>query len=95
MQSVVPLNHQESKMTYYTTQGDVVTADKIKAAVAAGTARILYSRMDYNTQNRSTGYSLSLDGKDIDTRRQCHTVWEEQWTVVPTLQQALQAAFGG
>ncbi len=82
-------------MIYYTTQGDVVTSDQIKAAVAAGTARILYSRMDNNTQNRSTGHSLSLDGKDIDTRGQCHSVWDEQWTAIPTLQQALQAAYGG
>ena len=76
-------------MTYYTTQGDVVTADQIKAAVAAGTARIVYSRGDNHTN-----HSLSLDCDDFDTRGQCAQMAEEQWTAVPTVQQALQAAFG-
>lgn len=70
-------------MIYYTTQGDQVSAEQIKQAVAAGAARIIYSRI---------GHSLSLDGHDFDTRGQCHSVWDEQWSVPPTLQQALSAA---
>ena len=75
-------------MTYYTTQGDQVTAEQIKASVAAGTARIIYYRMD-----NGTGQSLSLNSPDIDTRDECYSMWDEQWSIVPTLQQALQAAY--
>lgn len=77
-------------MTYYTTQGDVVTADQIKSAVEAGTARIIYGRAENHTAQ-----SLSLNSHDFDTRGECLSTWDEQWTAVPTLQQALQVAFGG
>lgn len=75
-------------MTYYTTQGDVVTADQIKTAVAEGKARIIYSRA-YN----HTRANLSLDCEDFDTRGQCYQMIDEQWTAVPTVQQALKVAF--
>lgn len=75
-------------MTYYTSQGDIVSADQIKAAVAKGTARIIYARAYNHTKE-----SLSLDGKDFDTRGQCYQMLDEQWTAVPTVKQALQAAY--
>lgn len=77
-------------MTYYAINGEVVTADQIKAAIAAGTARIIYTRA-YN----HTDTSLSLDCEDFDTRGQCYQMLDEQWTTVPTVQQALRAAYAG
>lgn len=82
---------KEIKMTYYTTQGDVVTSDQIKAAVEAGTARIIYS----HNPDGGLYHSLTLKGEDIDTRGQCYQMAEEQWTVKPSYQDALRAARGG
>jgi len=75
-------------MTYYTQTGDVVTADQIKAAVEAGTARIIYS---HNFDGR-TDRALAIDSEDIDTRGECYQMSEEVWSTVPTLAEALKAA---
>lgn len=75
---------------YALNDGTEVTAEQIKEAVELGKARIIHNR-----GNGSTTSALMLDGKDIDTRGQCHSVWEEVWTRVPTdFAQALRAAQG-
>lgn len=74
-------------MTYYSRNGDKITADQIKAAVDAGTARIIYSR----GLNR-TNSALSLVSDDFDTRGQCYQMSDEAWTYKPTFAEALKAA---
>ena len=74
---------------YYLADGSSVTADTIKNAVVSGTARIIYSWM----ADGGIGHALDINGEDIDTRGDCFSVWDEQWSDVPTsIAQALRAA---
>ena len=74
--------------TYTLIDGTETTVDAIRAAVEAGTARLVHSNGDVKTLT-----SLSLDGRDIDTRDECYSAWDEVWTTIPTgLQQALNYA---
>ena len=76
-------------MTYYSATGDIISAAEIKDAVAKGSARIIYSRA-YNQTNSS----LCLVCDDFDTRGDCYQMLDEQWTSVPTLDEALRVAAG-
>ena len=75
-------------MTYYTQTGDIVSADQIKTAVANGTARIIYS----HNPDGGLYHSLNLNSPDIDTRGECYQAAEERWSIIPTLDEALEAA---
>lgn len=84
-------NKEIDMTTYYLQNGDEVTADQIKAAFAEGKAVLVHNNQDNHS---STG--LMLDGKHMDTRGQCHSVWDEVWTrKAETIQQALNAAYAG
>lgn len=52
-------------MTCYTSQGDIVSADQIKAAVAKGTARIIYSRAFNHTSALSPALDNNLCGSSL------------------------------
>lgn len=68
--------------------GTEVTKDQINAAFAEGRAVLVHGRAENHT---ATG--LMLDGKHFDTRGQCFSMWEEQWTAKPeTIQQCFVAA---
>lgn len=74
---------------YILNDGTEVTTDQIKTAFASGNARLVHSNGNHHT---ATG--LMLDGVEIDTRGQCHSVWDEVWTRVPaSAHEALQAAY--
>ncbi len=78
-------------MSYYLQDGAEVTAEQIKAAFADGRAVLVHNNRENHS---STG--LMLDGKHMDTRGQCYSVWDEVWTRTPeTIQQALNAAYAG
>ncbi|WP_025918224.1 hypothetical protein [Herminiimonas sp. CN] len=68
---------------YLLNDGTEVQKDQIIEAVAAGKARIVYGRGEGKTTE-----ALMLDGVDIDTRGQCHSMWEEVWTAVPKSENA-------
>lgn len=75
---------------YNLNDGTEVTKDQIQSALDAGKARIVHNRGDHSTSS-----ALMIDGRDIDTRGQCHSVWEEVWTREPKdLAEALRAAQG-
>ena len=75
-------------LAYYLIDGTEVTREQIEQGFAAGRARIVHGR-----GNHCTTTGLTLDGRDIDTRGQCHSMWEETWTRIPTdLGDALLAA---
>lgn len=68
--------------------GTETTFAEVKAAVDQGAARLVHSH-----GNGKTLTSLTLDGRDIDTRGQCSSVWDEVWTTSPRdLNQALHCA---
>lgn len=76
-------------MIYVLQNGDEVTAEQIKMAFAEGKAVLVHSNRENHT---STG--LMLDGKHIDTRGQCYSMWDEVWTRTPeTVEDALEAAY--
>lgn len=74
---------------YYDENGNSITLEQIREAVEAGTARIIYSRAENHTAQ-----CLSLNSEDVDTRNECHSVWDERWTKRPTLHEALGVARG-
>jgi hypothetical protein len=68
--------------------GSEVTESEIKTAHMSGDTRLVFTRRE-----GKSSVSLMLDGKDIDTRNQCHSVWEEMWTKHPdNLREAIKAA---
>lgn len=74
---------------YILNDGTEVSADQIKSAFASGNAVIVHGR----AENRTTT-SLMLDGRHYDTRGECYSVWDEQWTRTPgNSHDALQAAY--
>lgn len=77
---------------YKDIDGNPLSADSIRAAVAKGTARIVHQRAYSHTATNG----LLIDGRDFDTRGQCAAMYEETWTRVPaTVGEALKAAFVG
>ena len=64
---------------YILRDGTEVTIDQIHTAFAADMAVIVYNNADNHTAS-----SLMLDGKQYDTRDECHSVWGEMWTATPT-----------
>ena len=72
---------------YLDSDGSEITLDEIKAAVRDGTARLIHSHGDGRTLT-----SLKLVCEDIDTRGECYSVWDERWTTVPTLNEAVDDA---
>jgi len=65
-----------------------VTATEVQAAFAAGRCVYIHGRRDHGTSTM-----LSLDGPIEDTRGQCASVWEEQWSrPVESLERAYLAA---
>lgn len=75
---------------YYLIDGTEVSAAQIKAAFLAGNAVLVHSHCD-----GATATGLALDGQDIDTRDECHSMWDECWTRSPrTIGEALRAAQG-
>lgn len=77
-------------MTYYANNGDIVSAEQIKAACDAGTAKIIHS---YNPAGGMC-HALALDAVDFDTRGQNYQMGEDCWTTTPTVSEALKAARG-
>lgn len=74
---------------YILTNGTEVTAAQVKAAFEAGQAVIVHGR-----GNGGSTTGLALDGQHLDTRGQCHSMWEETWTRSPAnAHEALQAAY--
>lgn len=76
-------------MTYYLHNGDEVTAEQIKEAVAKDKAVLVHA-------NRESGIctGLMLDGEHIDTRGECYSVWDEVWSRAPdSIKDALNAAY--
>jgi hypothetical protein len=63
-------------MSKYNSQGDIITAAQIRAAIRAGTAKIIYSRM----LDGGIGESIDLNCEGFDTRGQCYSMADEQWT---------------
>jgi len=78
---------------YLTRDGEIVTREQIQQAFEAGKARLVHGYRDASQGGSSVSTSLRLDGKDVDTRSKCYSVWEELWTRKPkTLQECLQGA---
>lgn len=76
-------------MAYYLQNGDEVTADQINTAFSAGKAVLIH-----NHRESGIATGLMLDGKHLDTRGECYSVWDEVWTHVPdTVKDALSAAY--
>lgn len=77
-------------MTTYTLfDGSPATLEQIKEAFEAGDAVLVH----YYRPDGWTGTGLRLDGEYFDTRGECFSMWEEQWTSKPkTLAEALEAA---
>jgi hypothetical protein len=65
-------------ITYYLADGTECTAAEIRAAFEAGTAVLVLGHADH-----TSSVGVMLDGKHFDTRGQCYSMWEEQWTLTP------------
>lgn len=73
---------------YILNNGDTVTCEQIEQAFSAGDARLVHSHGENKTLT-----SLALDGEDVDTHGECHSMWDECWTTTPTsLERCLRAA---
>ena len=73
---------------YILRDGQEVAKGQIEQAFAAGNAVLIHGHGDGKTV---TG--LMLDGRGIDTRNECHSMWDEVWTTNPrTLRDCLLAA---
>ena len=73
---------------YILNNGVETTAEEITAAHKNGMTRLVHSHGDGKTLT-----SISIDGVDIDTRRECHSVWDEVWTTIPkSLNEAIKYA---
>lgn len=59
--------------------GTQTTAEQVKTAFLDGLAVLVHGRADGGT---ATG--LMLDGRHIDTRGECYSMWEEVWTTTPS-----------
>lgn len=78
-----------NEYSYTLNDGAPVTLEQIKEACEAGDAVLVH----YHRPDGWTGTGLMLDGKHFDTRGECFSMWEEQWTRNPTtLTEALEAA---
>ena len=70
---------------YVLRDGTEVTRFQIEQAVADGNARLSHGYRDASQGGSSINTALdNLDGRDIDTRDDCESVWEELWTTIPT-----------
>jgi hypothetical protein len=74
---------------YALRDGSGVTKVQIAEAVKAGSARLVHSIGDEDGRSSA---GLMLDGVDIDTRGKLGSSWAEEWTTVPTEQEALYCA---
>jgi hypothetical protein len=77
------------KITHYILRdGTRTTTEAIAQAVRGGKARLVHG---YGDGKITT--TLMIDGRDIDNRGNCFSVWEEVWTQKPrNVQQAIQYA---
>lgn len=74
---------------YILKNGEEVSAEQIKSAVAEKRAVLVHSRAIGHTE---TG--LMLDGVEHSTRNECYSVWDEIWTTKPNdISEALRAAY--
>ena len=73
---------------YILQDGTEVSAQAIVEACKKGMARLVHGHGVNRTIN-----SLTLDGRDIDTRGECFSAWDDVWTQIPSSpQQALAIA---
>lgn len=83
---------------YYTTDGEQVSPDEIRQAVAEQRALAIWSHS--NWENRAvlaiyaTPDEASTAHNRLDTRGHCYSVWDETWPEWPTPERALRAATG-
>ena len=78
---------------YLTNDGQEITKEQIKKSFEAGKARLIHGYRDASQGGSSVSTALMLDGEDFDTRDECESVWEENWTRKPeTLKECLEAA---
>jgi len=70
--------------------GTEVSWEQVIAAFNAGTAVVAHQRAENHTAS-----GLMLDGVLLDTRGQCHSMWEEVWTAkAKSLQQCFLVLTG-
>lgn len=75
-------------MPYILQNGDEATKEQIQAAFSAGHAVIVHNHGDNHTKS-----GLMIDGKHMDTRGECYSVWDEVWTSRPqSIQECYQVA---
>lgn len=73
---------------YLLRDGTEVTIDQIRTAFESKQAVLVHNNADNHTAT-----SLMLNGKDLDTRGECYSVWEELWTTAPkSINQCCSAA---